>query len=54
MCSAVILPKALSGMQGMECLNVILSLLLGNSLSSKDQVAKLGPVVCVVLDWGFG
>ena len=50
----MILPKALSGIQRMVCLNVIPYLLLGNSLPSKDQVAKLGPVVRVGLDWGFG
>ena len=48
-CSTAIFPKALPGMQGMVCLIVILSLLLGNGLSSKDQVAKLGPIICVGL-----
>ena len=49
-----ILPKALPRMQGMVCLNVILSLLLENGLLSKDQVAKLELIVCVGLGWGFG
>ena len=53
-CSTEIFPKALPGMQGMVYLNVILSLLLGNGLPSKDQVAKLGPVICVGSSWGFG
>ena len=44
---------ALLGMLGMVGLDIILSLVFGNDLPSKDQVAKLGPVVCVGSDWGF-
>ena len=36
------------------CLDVILSLLFGNGLPSKDQVTKLGLAVCVGSNWGFG
>ena len=53
-CSVAMFSKALPGMQGMVCLNVILSLLLKNGLLSKDQVAKLGPAVCVGSGWDFG
>ena len=53
-CSEAIFPKALPSMQGMVCLNIILSLLLKNGLRSKDQVAKLGPAICVGSGWGFG
>ena len=37
----------------MVCLDIILSLVFGNDLPGKDQVAKLGPAVCVGSDWGF-
>ena len=47
-------PWALPGMQRMVYLDVILSLLLENGLPSNDQVTKLGLVVCVGSDWGFG
>ena len=40
--------------KGWCVLNVILSLLLGNGLLSKDQVAKLGLAICVGSGCGFG
>ena len=53
-CLAAMFPKALPVMQGMVRLNVILSSLLKKGLSSKDQVGKLGPAVCVGSGWAFG
>ena len=38
----------------MVCLDIIISLLFGNGLLSKDQMTKLGPAVCVGSNWGFG
>ena len=38
----------------MVYLDIILSLVFENDLLSKDQVAKLGPVVGVGSDWSFG
>ena len=35
-------------------LDIILSLVFGNDLPGKDQVAKLGPAVGVGSDWSFG
>ena len=43
-------PWALPGMLWMVCLDVILSLLFRNGLSSKGQVMKLGPAVCAGSD----
>ena len=34
-------------------LDIILSLVLGNDLPSKGQVAKFGLAVCMGLGWGF-
>ena len=51
---ATVFPWALSDMQRMVCLDVIISLLFENGLSSKDQVKKLGLAVCEGSDWGFG
>ena len=53
-CSVVVFPWALPDMRRMECLDIILSLLFGNGLPSKDQVTKLGPAVYVGSGWGFG
>ena len=53
-CPAAVFPKALPGMRRMVCLDVILFLLFGNGLPSKDQVTKLGPAICVGSNWGFG
>ena len=52
-CPVTVFPWALPGMLWMVCLDVILSLLFGNGLLSKDQVTKLRPAVCVGSDWGF-
>ena len=38
----------------MVYLDIILSLVFGNDLPSKDQVAKLEPAVGVGSDWSFG
>ena len=53
-CPATVFPWALPGMQRMVCLDVILSLLFGNGLPSKDQVTRLRPAVYVGSDLGFG
>ena len=53
-CLATVFPWVLLGMRRMVCLDVILSLLFGNGLPTKDQMTKLGPAVSVGSNWGFG